>query len=107
MEELSTKMEELLQDEAFLDAMFSSESSEDVRKLFAEKGIQLTLEEVDALGDEILKAVPLKTGDLSEEDLDSVAGGAIRVWLPRIPFPLPLPRPRPYPLRPWQWPRRK
>lgn len=94
-------MEELMKDEAFLDAMFSKESSEEVQKLFAENGVGLTMEEVEDLAAAILEAAPEGNGELSEDALDSVAGGRI-IWLP-IPFPIPFPIPRP---GKWPWMRR-
>ena len=101
MEEKQVKLEELMKDEAFLDAIFSKESSEEVQKLFAEKGVELTMEEVDGLAAAILQAAPEGNGELSEDALDSVAGGTL--WFPRpLPFPFPFPRPRP-----GKWPRRR
>lgn len=99
MEEKQAKLEELMKDEAFLDAMFSKESSEEVQKLFAEKGVELTMEEVEGLAAAILQAAPEGNGELSEDALDSVAGGRI-IWLP-IPFPIPIPWPDHR-----RWPRR-
>ena len=97
-------MEELMKDEAFLDAMFSKESSEEVQKLFAEKSVALTLEEVEGLAAAILEAAPKGEGELTEDALDSVAGGIV-IWRPHrfpflIPFPIPCPRPRP---GKWPW----
>lgn len=77
MEEKKAKLEELMKDEAFLNAMFSKESSEEVQKLFAEKGVELTIEEVEGLAAAILQAAPEGNGELSEDALDSVAGGGI------------------------------
>ena len=101
MEEKQAKLEELMKDEAFVKAMFSKESSEEVQKLFAENGVELTMEEVEDIAAAILKAAPAEEGELSEEALGSVAGGRIR-WLP-FPFPFPIPFPIPYP-RPPRWP---
>ena len=101
MEEKQAKLEELMKGEAFLDAIFSKESSEEVQKLFAEKGVALTLEEVEGLAAAVLQAAPEGNGELSEDALDSVAGGRI-MWVP-FPFPIPFPIPRPgkWPWRRW------
>lgn len=102
MEEKQAKLEELMKDEAFVDAIFSKESSEEVQKLFAEKGVELTMEEVEGLAAAVLQAAPEGNGELSEDALDSVAGGTHR-WFPRpLPFPFPFPFPRPRPGR-WPW----
>ena len=103
MEEKQAKLEELMKDEAFLDAIFSKESSEEVQKLFAEKGVELTMEAVEGLAAAVLQAAPEGNGELSEDALDSVAGGRRIIWLPLpIPFPIPFPIPRP-----GKWPRRR
>lgn len=104
MEEKQAKLEELMKDEAFVKAMFSKESSEEVQKLFAENGVELTMEEIEGLAAAILQAAPEGNGELSEDALDSVAGGRI-IWLP-FPFPIPFPIPLPIP-RPGKWPRRR
>ena len=75
MEEKQMKLDELFEDDAFVDAVCAADSSEEAQKLFAEKGLELTLEEVESLGQSIGKAALSENGELSEEDLDSVAGG--------------------------------
>lgn len=99
MEEKQVKLEELMKDKAFVDAIFSKETSEEVQKLFAEKGVELTMEEVEGLAAAILQAAPEGNGELSENALDSVAGGIGIRWFPR-PLPFPFPRPRP---GKWPW----
>lgn len=102
MEEKQAKLEELMKDEAFVNAMFSKESSEEVQKLFAEKGVELTMEEVEDLAAAILEAAPKGEGELTEGALDSVAGGIrIRLWRILFPIPVPIPCPRPRPGWPW------
>lgn len=99
MKEEQAKLEELMKDEAFVNAMFSKENSEEVQKLFAEKGVALTMEEVESLASAILQAAPVENGELSEDALDSVAGGRII----RLPFPIPIPIPILYPRPRWPW----
>ena len=101
MKEEQAKLEELMKDEAFVNTMFSKENSEEVQKLFAEKGVALTMEEVESLASAILQAAPVENGELSEDALDSVAGGRI-IRLP-FPFPIPIPIPIPYPRPRWPW----
>lgn len=105
MEEKQVKLEELMKDEAFLDAIFSKESSEEVQKLFAEKGVELTMEEIDGLAAAILQASQEQNGELSVDTLDSVAGGISFRQLScplRFLFPIPRPCPCKWPWIRWQ-----
>lgn len=101
MKEEQAKLEELMKDAAFVNAMFSKENSEEVQKLFAEKGVALTMEEVESLASAILQAAPAENGELSEDALDSVAGGRF-IRLPFFPIPIPIPIPY-YPRPGWPW----
>lgn len=75
MNENLARLEELMKDEAFLDALLSKKSPEEMHKLFAENGAALTMEEVAAFSAAIHEAVPEWGVELSADALDSVAGG--------------------------------
>lgn len=62
MEMISKELEAKLQ---------NAETLEDVQKVFAEEGIEVTMEQLEA---ELAKA---KNGELDENALDNVAGGTI------------------------------
>ena len=75
------KLEALSDNEAFLEAMKAAEGKEAVQKVFAEHGLDLTREEVDAF---VLLAERELSGELSEEDLESIAGGASGVKAEKV-----------------------
>lgn len=98
-----TKVEEAMKDEAFAQKLFETESAEDAQKLFADKGIEFTLEELKA----IAACAQNEDGELQEEALENVSGGshwspASDIWRiiirgpfprrPSIPIGLPLPK---------------
>ena len=68
-----------MKSEAFADALFSKKSSEEIQKLFTENGLELTAEELAAVTATILQGTS-GNEELSEDALDSVAGGGLG-WL--------------------------
>ena len=68
-----SKLKELLSNEEFMNKILAMEEPENVQKAFKEEGLELTMDEVKALGAAFTKAAEGK--ELSEEDLDNVAGG--------------------------------
>lgn len=91
------KLAKLVEDEAFIEELGNQEDINTVQSMLAAKGVELTIEEIEAWGEQIRKANA--EGELDADALDNVAGGTV-VWGPWRPFPLPLPRPRP-----GRWPR--
>lgn len=71
----------LLDDKEFVVKMLSQETPEDVQKLFQENGVEVSMEEVNALGAE-LNRISTTGDELTEESLESVTGGiaAATVW---------------------------
>lgn len=62
-----------LEDKAFVEKLLSMEAPEDVQKAFAEKGVELTLEEVKLMGQ--MLASEKGNEELDADQLDAVAGG--------------------------------
>ena len=77
-EELKEKLNELLEDPQFVDALSTTKSAEDMARLLGEYGVNVTAEELEGL----VASVPAG-GELSEEDLEAVAGGGlcVRHWM--------------------------
>lgn len=75
---MEEKVKVLVQDEAFVKALINCDNPEDVQKLFADHGVELTLEEVTQMGKALEKMDP-QSGELSEDDLEDVAGGALGI----------------------------
>lgn len=75
----SVKFQELINDEAFVKKAFCVDSVEEVQAAFAAQGVEITPEEIYAIGDAVSAAVS-GDGELSEDALDSVAGGVIE-WI--------------------------
>ncbi len=75
------KMKEVFSDEQFVKSLLELETPEEVQKFLAEKEIDVTEEEI-VKAREIL--VRYNNGDLSEEELENVAGGGILCFLGSI-----------------------
>lgn len=89
------KLAQLMADETIAREVLDIDKPEDVQKYLADKGVELSIEEIQEWAKEINKA--LANEELDADDLDSVAGGLIirPRWypIPRGPFPrLPIPR---------------
>ena len=83
------KMKEVFSDEAFVKGLFELESAAEVQAALKEKGIEFSEEEIISIRDFLLKVekgditkeqlekwtVQLEDGELSEEELEIVAGG--------------------------------
>jgi len=63
-------------DKEFVDYLIKLDTPEDIQNAFKEKGVDLSLDEVEELVVEMVDAAG-KYGELSEEDLDSVSGGFV------------------------------
>lgn len=74
MENYEQKFTEAFADKAFAEKVLAMTEPEDVQKAFAEKGIELTIEDVKAIGKALSSN---QDGELSEEALTEVAGGSI------------------------------
>ena len=83
------KLKEVFSDEAFVKGLFELESAGEVQAALKEKGIEFSEEEIISIRDFLLKVeesditkeqlekwtVQLEDGELSEEELELVAGG--------------------------------
>ncbi|MBR3631014.1 MAG: hypothetical protein IKN55_11175 [Oscillospiraceae bacterium] len=85
MDERMKKAEALISDQAFFKAALNAESETDVQKLFADNGVDFTIEEIGALRETMIAAFDGRvseeqlqkavSGELSEEELMEAAGG--------------------------------
>ena len=75
MEEKFVKASELLVKEEFANKLKSAENDADVQRLFADAGVELTLEDIAAMCSESAKIH--ENDELDESALDNVAGGFI------------------------------
>ena len=83
-EELTERLNELVEDRQFAKALGAAESVEDMVRLLGEYGVNVTAEELEGLA----ASVPAG-GELSEEDLENVSGGLIYPrWLILLAFKL-------------------
>ena len=77
------KLQELLLNESFTGELENLKNAEEVQAVLKNYGVDMTLEEINELGDlceNVLKQMNNdKNDELSEEDLSSVAGGTQRV----------------------------
>ena len=85
------KLKEVFSDEAFVKSLFELESAGEVQAALKEKGIEFSEEEIISIRDFLLKVeesditkeqlekwtVQLEDGELSEEELENVAGGIV------------------------------
>lgn len=71
---MEEKIKALMEQEGFVEKMLACEEPEDVQKLFGDNGVELSLEDVKAIG-KALDRMDAQSGELAEEDLQEVAGG--------------------------------
>ena len=70
------KIKELLLNESFVGELKNLKSAEELQEAFKNNGVDMTLEEINALGDLCEKALEeMDNDELSEENLSSVSGG--------------------------------
>lgn len=90
-QKIAQLQEKIVADPSLVEKLFAIETPEEVQSLLKEQGIEFTLEEIVALRDAIVKAAEKgESGELSEENLDGVAGGlsVITPGFPLIPLPV-------------------
>ena len=85
MDEKTLKLQAVMKDEAFVKSLAEAESVEQVQSLLEGKDISMSAEEIEAVKEVILHAEEngidaemlerIQNGELSEEDLEGVAGG--------------------------------
>ncbi|SMP48843.1 hypothetical protein [Anoxynatronum buryatiense] len=100
MEENMKKLEDLMdQDDGFLEALFGKETAEEVQAFLNGKGVSLTLEEIDQQRDFLVKAMEADAAgeELSEEEMDKVAGGKLYRGRSRRPADYDPTAPKPFP----------
>lgn len=74
--EITAKLNELSADKEFLKELFELDSPEKIQEKFAEKGVELSLDEVKTIIAGVVDAAEKKAGEeLDESALESVAGG--------------------------------
>lgn len=73
--EKRNKFAKILEDKEFVESIFKMETPEEVQKAFADKGIEISKEEVQGLGTIINIMCEKKSEVISEEDLNAIAGG--------------------------------
>ena len=87
LRELQEKLQEALADEAFVKELLAMERVEDVQTALEEKDIELSLDEINQIGEFLQKvqsgeisqeqAQRMADGELMEDELEEVAGGSI------------------------------
>lgn len=66
---------EVMRDEDFVNEILDMQTTEEVKEAFAEKGLELSLEEIDIISQIINKMVDKNTTELSDDDLKEISGG--------------------------------
>jgi len=74
MEEKDLKLEELSNNEEFIERLCKVENTDEAISLFAEFGVEVTEQEINDLRDSFT------AGELNEDELDDVAGGLKLVY---------------------------
>ncbi len=73
--QLYTKLEA---DKSLGEKLFSLETPEEVQGLLKEQGIEFTLDEINEIKEALAKSIAKAgSGELSDEDLENVAGGGV------------------------------
>ena len=80
---METKDLKFLENQEFIDKFLAAESAEEVQTLFREQGVELSLEDVEKIGQEIREAYrsQMGEGELSDDAMEQVAGGGMGDWL--------------------------
>lgn len=80
---METKDLKFLENQEFIDKFLAAESAEEVQTLFREQGVELSLEDVEKIGQEIREAYrsQMGEGELSDDAMEQVAGGGLGGWL--------------------------
>ncbi|MEN1761763.1 hypothetical protein [Anoxynatronum sibiricum] len=102
MEEKMKRFGELMaSNEGMAEEVYGLETAEDVQNLLAEKGLDLTLEEIDEMKQRLTKMAEegMEGKEMADGGLESVAGGMPHHY-PGTPNP-----PGPAPLPPWDRPK--
>lgn len=80
MEERLAKLQAKLEaDKGLGEKLFSMENAQDVQGLLKGEGLEFSLGEIDMLRDALVKAMAKGTDELSDDELENVAGGSITV----------------------------
>jgi len=72
--ETLVQLKEVLSDEKFVDELVNLETIDEVKEKLKEKNVDLTTEQIETLK---AKLVNRQEGELSEDDLEDVAGGLL------------------------------
>ncbi|HBQ26623.1 MAG TPA: hypothetical protein DD791_09550 [Syntrophomonas sp.] len=76
MEERLIQLQAKLEaDESWAEKLFGFETAEQVQSFLKEEGLEFSVDEINLFRDQLLKVV--QKGELSDEDLEDVAGGSI------------------------------
>lgn len=67
------KIKEIFSDEAFVASLMEMETPEEVQKALAERGLDLSTEEIE----KIRETAASQEGELSDDALEGVAGGSL------------------------------
>lgn len=70
------EISEAMKDVKFVEKIVDIESAEEMQKTFAEKSINLSLEESQAVITTLKKLCETKPGEISDETLEEISGGA-------------------------------
>ena len=73
------KVLEILKDQGFAKKILEMQKPEQVQTAFKEKGLDISIDEVEAIGSILNKMIEKKTTNLSEDDLKEIAGGDIEL----------------------------
>lgn len=74
---MQEKIQQVMSDQEFVKELLSLENAEDVQAKFAEKDIALSLDDIKLIKDTIIAKLESGSTELSEDDLETVAGGVV------------------------------
>ena len=71
------RIKEVFSDEAFVKELLSKETPEEVQAMLEDKDIEVSIAEIVKLREMIIKKAENPDAELSDEDLEDVAGGCL------------------------------
>ena len=76
------RIKEVFSDEAFVKELLSTETPEEVQAMLEDNDIEVSIAEIVKLREMIIKKAENPDAELSDEDLEDVAGGCLWIAIP-------------------------
>jgi lactobin A/cerein 7B family class IIb bacteriocin len=76
------RIREVFSDKAFVEELLSIHEPEKIQALLEDKDIEMSIAEIEKFKDAVMKKMENPDAELSDEDLEDVAGGCLWIAIP-------------------------